>query len=294
MTSASRLVDEVLGELQAFTTDTEQVTSLTSDLDSSSLTFTVSDVRSGLLGISPGVVEIGTELLYVGSVATDGTATVVPWGRGYQSTTAAAHSNGSRVISQPTFPRYWILQKINETIQRVAPEIFTVKTQTTTATTPVFTYNITAADALSILRVEWQPPTGLGYWQSVKRFRFNVDSQQIDIADVMTPGSPLRIKYRSTPSPLASEADDFETVTGLPTSMRDVLVIGAATALTTPQELSRLQTASIEQQDRSRLVAPSAALTSSRYLEQTFQARLKEEVQALRQKYPPRVTREWV
>jgi hypothetical protein len=75
--------------------------------------------------------------------------------------------------------------------------------------------------------------------------------------------------------------------------MRDVLVLGAVAQLLPSQELSRLQMSSVEQQNRSGLVAPSAALTSSRYLEQKFQVRLQEERRSLQRLYPPRLTGVW-
>jgi hypothetical protein len=193
-----------------------------------------------------------------------------------------------------------VLEALNETISRIFPQIFVAKKQTFTTTFPVVTYDL-PDDAEFVLDVKWQPPTGTQYWQQVRRWRLANGGSTVlgdpgvsmDVGDRLMPGRPMVVTYASPATPFATETDDF-TVTGLPTGLRDVLVLGAASQLTESQELSRLQTFSIEQQDRARLVAPSAALTASRFLEQKFQARLKEETVSLRRKYPPRIVREWV
>ena len=301
--NAGRLVDETLGLLQSFSQDTEQVTTLAGDIAADATAFTVSTVRSGQMGISPGVIEIDSELIYCSAVDNDGTGSVPAWGRGYDGTTAAAHSAGARVTSQPTFPRNWVLNALNEAIGRVFPDIFVprVATLTTTAPASSVTYDL-PEDAVWVIDARWQPPTGNSYWEAVRRWRPSRGGTtvtgdpgvSVDVGDYMTPGRPIEFTYAAAPSTFDSEADDFQAVTGLPLSMRDVIVTAAAATLTTSQELSRLELSSIEQQDRARLVPSSAALTSSRYLEAKYQQRLMEERKALRKKYPIRLNRSWV
>lgn len=301
MPNASRLIDETLGLLQSFTQDIEQSTTLNADITDTDLAFTVTAPSGGLSGLSPGVIEMGTELIYCDSSDGTGNATIPAWGRGYDNTTAAAHAAGVRVTSQPSFPRFWVLEAINETIQRVFPQVFSVKVNSFTTTFPTITYDL-PEDAQWVLDARWQPPTGTGYWQAVKRWRMSTGGTNVagdpgvsvDVSDYVIPGSPIEFTCASIPSPLTLETDDFVAVTGLPIGMRDVIVTGAAAQLTTSQELSRLQMFTIEQQDRARLVAPSAALTSSRFLEQKFLARLKEETMALRRRYPARLSGSWV
>ncbi len=301
MPNASRLIDEVVGLLQTFTSDVSQSTTLAADVAPGDLTFTVSSPAGGIAGLSPGIIEMGTELIYCDSVGSDGTATISGWGRGMQSTTPAIHLAGTRVISQPAFPRFWVLEAMNETISRIFPQVFAVAVSDFTTTYPSVTYDL-PDEAEWVLDARWQPPTGTGYWQAVKRWRMGQGGTSVlgdpgvsvDVADSMTPGCPIEFTCASQPSPLVSESDDFVSTTGLAAGIRDVIVLGAAASLTTSQELSRLEQTSIEQQDRARLVAPSAALTSSRFLEQKFQARLKEETMSLRRRYPLRLTGAWV
>lgn len=301
MPNASALINEVRGLLQGYSDDSDQVTTLKNSIGSSDLTFQVTVVRSGAMGLTAGLVEIDSELMYVSSVGTDGTATVEPWGRGYNSTTAAAHTAGARVVSFPTYPRTKVLDSINEAIRRVFPTLFATGAYATTTTYPQRTYDLPDT-AEWVIDGRWLLPTGIGEWRGLRRWRMAQSYSQtpdlgvtVDIADRTIPGQPIEFTYAKKPSVLTSETDDFVATTGLPASCQDLIVYGAAAGvLVTSQELSRLQTSSIEQQNRSQLVAPSAALTSSRYLEAKYQLRLKEEEAALRRRYGIRVGRAWV
>jgi hypothetical protein len=284
----------------------EQATTLSGSIGSTDLTFTVTDVQADQLGISSGVIEIDTELILVSSVADDGSCTVPPWGRGYLGTTAATHTADAMVISQPTFPRAKVFDAINEIIGRVFPEVYAAKSANFTTTIPSITYDL-PDDAVRLLDARWKETGPQSYWRGIRKVRVNPSSGTtastgstgpynnvtVDIGDAMFPGRDLVITYAAKPTPFTALTDDFVTVTGLPLSCKDVLVLGAAAILTVNQELSRLQVATIEQQNRSQTVAPAAALTSSRFLEQKYKDRLKEEAQALRAKYPVRLMGVW-
>lgn len=301
-TTAGAMVDEALGLLESFSLDEEQATTLAADIGPTDAQFSVTDTRGVAVGISPGIVEIDNELLYAQAVNDDMTVDLVPWGRGYKSTTPAAHTAGSRIVSQPTFPRSKILDGLNETLARVFPNLFAVKTYEDTTKVPGITYDL-PDDAQWILGVKWQVPGAPVYWKGVSRWRIDqgggtfegdgLNGITVDVGDCMSPGQPIRFLYAAKPAVFTSEADVFETVTGLHAGARDVVVLGTAVQSVISQELSRLQMATVEQQNRAGVVAPSAALTSSRFLEQRYQTRLLEEQRALRQLYPPRIARSW-
>lgn len=294
-TTTSKMIAATRGLLQSWSLDEEQSTTLADPMDVDDLTFTVTNPRGIATGLSPGIVEIDSELLYCDSVGQSGAATIVPWGRGYLSTTAVSHAANARVISQPTFPRSKILDEMNQAMMRIFPQVFAVKMFETTTTLPQITYNL-PDDAEWVLTGKWQLPDGRLYWKSLQRMRVSPagdDGVTVDVGDFMMPGRPIQFLYAAKPSPLVNETDDFEATTGLNLGIQDVVTLGAASALTVSQELSRLQMSSVEQQNRAQLVAPSAALTSSRYLEQRFQQRLMEERKSLQRLYPPRVNRSW-
>lgn len=299
--SCAQLINETQGLLQSFSLDESQSTTLSANIGTTDSTFVVTSTRGIATGLSPGVIEIDQELMYCDSVDGTGNATVPAWGRGYLGTPKSAHLAGARVISQPTFPRFWTLQAINETIDRVYPEIFVPKSYETTTTVPKFTYDL-PADARWVLRAAWQEPGPAQYWRTVRRFRMSPGggtqigdtNKSVDVGDWVVPGRPIQFIYAAPPLPLVNETDDFAGATGMSTGMIDVICFGAASGLlTVSQELSRLQMSSVEQQNRSQLVAPSAALTSSRYLDQKFNERLAEERISLQRLYPPRITGVW-
>src|SRR6266480_3713898 len=95
--SVASLVDEVLDTVHGFRTQ-EQRTSLTSTLNASALTFTVSDANY----VSRGPIEVDDELMHVSMIdGTTNTVTVEPWGRGQGGTTAATHTSGAKITSTP-------------------------------------------------------------------------------------------------------------------------------------------------------------------------------------------------
>lgn len=298
--TAGDLVNEVLGLLQGYSADSDQVTTLKNPIGAADTSFQVTIVRSGAMGLSPGVVEIDSELLYVSAVGSDGTATVEPWGRGFNSSTAVAHSAGAKVTSFPTYPRVKVLDAINEAVSRVFPQLFVPDVYATTTTYPQITYNLPDT-AEWVLDAQWLPPNGLGKWQAIRRYKTKQTLGQtpdlgvtVDIADPVLSGQPIEFTYAKRPSLFTAESQDFVTTTGLAISTRDLIAIGAAAGtLVASQELSRLQTSSIEQQNRAGLVGPDSALTSSRYLEAKYQLRLKEEIAALRRRYPVKLGRAW-
>ena len=300
MSNAGKLIDEIATLLLGSSGDSDQVTTLSADMQPTDTTFKVTTIRSGGMGLSAGVVEIDTELMYVSSVGADGTATVEPWGRGLRNTTATAHTAGSKVVSTPTYPRSAILSAVNSALGRVFPTLFVPKLYRTTTTFPALTYDL-PDDAEWVIDARWQLPIGFTYWEALQRYRMSQGvgdvpdlGVTVDVADVVISGQPIEFTYAARPAQLVNETDDFATVTGLPASCWDLIKYGAAGGdLVSSQELSRLQTSSIEQQNRAGLVASDSALTSSRYLEAKYQLRLKEEQAALRRRYPIRIGRAW-
>jgi hypothetical protein len=293
-TTTSKMIAATRGLLQSWSLDEEQSTTLAADMGVGDLSFTITTARGIATGVSPGIIEIDEELMYCDSISSTG-GTITAWGRGHLETVPAAHVTGTRIISQPTFPRAKILDEMNQTMARIFPDVFAVKVFDDTVKSVSITYNL-PDDAQWVLAGKWQRADGRQYWQSLQRMRVSPigsDGVTVDVADHMMPGRPIQFIYAAKPSPLVNESDDFETTTGLSISVQDVVTIGAADSLTVSQELSRLQMSSVEQQNRAQLVAPSAALTSSRYLEQRFQQRLMEERKSLQRLYPPRVNRSW-
>lgn len=302
MTStAAKLINETLGHLQSFTGDASQLTTLATSIDADDLTFMVSPLQDGAMGLTAGAVEIDSELIFVQSVDADGNVVVPAWGRGHNGTTATTHAAFSRVTSAPVFPRQRVLDALNETVLRLFPKLFVPKVATATTTVPQNTYDL-PEDAQWVVDARWLIPDASRRWIGVKRLRMSRGGYgqpgdlgvSVDVGDYTFPGQPIEFTYAAAPTAMSLESDVYAAVTGLPERTKDLVVLGAVLALLPAQELSRLQITTAEQQDRNRLVAPGSALQSARYLEQRFALRLSEEVASLRRSYPVRVMGSYV
>jgi hypothetical protein len=291
MTTCSDLIDEASAQLHGWGTTQDRITPLTADLNDTDTTFTVDFTFGQAVGITPGVVEIDSELLYVTAVdTTDGTCTVARgFGRGYGGTTKTSHAAGARVISRPRFPRVWLFRQINEIVGSLYPDLFAVSTYVTTVKYPSNTYAIPgSALPMSVLDAQWQDP--IGNWQRCGSYTIDPFDGSFRLGSGAMIGRPLRILYATQPKPFAAESDDV-TTTGLPASAADLLSLGVVARQVPGLDISRVQLSSVEQSDRSRVVPPSAGVNAAKYIMAEFQNRLQNEAAALRRQYRPRIVK---
>ena len=102
-----------------------RVTSISADVGLTDTTIPVDD--SSVMG--RGLIEIGTELMWVQTVpATGNTATVLPKGRGWRGTTATTHTLGDTVVVSPSIPRSVIAREVNNHIRALFPDVYAVQT----------------------------------------------------------------------------------------------------------------------------------------------------------------------
>ena len=288
------LVDETLNTLYGVTGVQDQLTSLTQNITTGDLTFTVDDASQ----ITRGLIEVGDELMHVKSA--DRTSQQVAlsgaFARGYRSSVAATHNSGDMVVNEPTFPRSVVKQAIQEVLQAITPTIYAVATdETQTASAAVLTYPVPAA-ANFILRVEWQSVGPSKVWVPVRRYNFDPTAdtttfstgKSLDIFDPMVPGRTIKVTYAKDPGALSADGDTLASA-GLSEGMRDVIVYGACARLLVGQESARLQVKSVEQAARDQYVQAGQAVNSSKFYMQLHLARLEDERAALQALYPARV-----
>lgn len=288
MTTAGDLVDLVSEELHGWGLAQDRVTSLTTGIGPTDLSFTVDAVFGQAVGISAGVVEMDAELLYVTNVDKNSMiCTVAPFGRGYQGTTAASHATGIKITSRPKFPRNQILKEINNVIGAVFPDLFAVGTDAT----QVITYpsnSYTYVGLVDALDVQYQDY--LGRWNKVRAYNVDPYDHSLRLAQYAPLGQPLRVLFMKEPTKFTAESDNY-SVTGLPDSSQDVLTKGAASRLALGLDISRAQMTTSEQADRSRLVPPHAGSDIGKFLLAEHLDRLKNEAAGLRKIYPPRMVK---
>lgn len=299
MPTLNQMVEEVLGQLRAYSADQEQKTYLTGSITDTATAFTVQHPDH----VTAGLVEIDEELVEVSTVdSLSNTATAFPWGRAQQGSAAVAHALNARVTATPRWPRVWVKRTINEVITSTWPDLFAVKMDEGNITSPTVSAYPLPADCKRILDVRYLLPGSPPYWQGVGAWRMDLKPNAVafptgvavDIGTAMYPGRELKVVYAAEPSQLASGSDDFATVSGLLDTAADVVCIGAAARLVVSAELARTQTFTVPHAEMVQQQGSGAATAASRYLQQLYQVRLKAERDRLFERYPARVRRTWM
>jgi hypothetical protein len=292
-TTYAGLVDEILLNLSGYTLRQDRVTHLTEDLTSSGLNLHLGDVSN----IGKGIIEIDDEMLYIDSYdRTSNTAVIAPYGRGYNNTTSATHATNSKVTVAPTFPRASVKRAINDTIDAVFPQLFAVG---------VYTFNYNAvktayelpADVQTVLYVSWKVTGPSEEWLPVRGWRHdplaNVtafsNQNSISIYDRLEAGRTVQVYYTKKPSTLSTSGDVFETVTGLPSSCRDVIAYGAAYRLSSFIDPGRLNYSSAEADNADTKIQYGSGASTARFMLGLYQQRLNEESAKLKDVYPTRI-----
>jgi hypothetical protein len=301
MSTLQNMIDEVVINLAGYTYQQDRATHLTSavtTLVSPSSAPTILSLGS-TENLGKGVVEIDEELLWIDSFdRVANTATVSPYGRGYLGTTAATHTADTKVTISPTFPRYVIKKAINDTVRALGSSIFAVKQTTFTYNAAITTYELENLNIRNILTIHWESIGPSKEWIRVKRFDFDAlpeintwgaTSQTVTIGDIITPGRTVKVVYATEPAALSTNSDVFTTTTGLPESVRDVVILGAAYRLLTYLDPARAGQVSPQADETDSKRPFGSSGNATRQLFALYTQRLAEETKAQQQQYPARV-----
>ena len=170
----NELVTDVQAYLRSFTRDQELSTHLTVGVNSTAVQLTVSDISV----ISKGRLEIGDEIIWIDSVdRSNFVAHVPPYGRGMDGTTAASYAAGTRIVSQPLYPRKMVKDVINQVISGLAGQLYGVATSQLVSSTTRVSYDLpsTCKQVLSVA-VEYDP--NLAYdVEYIRRWKFDPNAQ---------------------------------------------------------------------------------------------------------------------
>jgi hypothetical protein len=295
------MVDEVLINLSGYTYQQDRSTYLTAAV--TTLTSPSSSPLILSLGssdnVGKGIIEIDDELMWVDSFdRVANTATIAPYGRGYLGTTAATHAVDTKVTISPIFPRYSVKRAINDTISAVGGSLLSIKQTTFTFNAAVTTYEFENLNIENILTMMWQDIGPSKEWIRIRRWDFDPfadvavwgsGSQTVTIGDYITPGRTVKVMYTTRPEQLVNSSDVYSTVTGLPDSSKDVIVLGAAYRLLAYLDPARASQISPQADEIDAKRAFGSANSAARQLYALYQQRLTEEVKAQQGQYPPRV-----
>ena len=296
MPTLKDMVDEVRSNLAGYTMRQDRITYLA---NLNGLTTTGTDITVGSSSnLAKGIIEIDDELLWIDSFdKPSSTLKVIPgFGRGYSNTTPAPHARYAQVTLAPTFPRVNIKQAINDTINSVFPKLWSIQSTTFTFNAAVSTYQL-PDDAQDVVAISWQTIGPSKEWLPVMRWRidpmanvgaFN-SNNTISIYDAITPGRTVQVWYTAQPNNLDSNTDDFADVTGLPSTARDVITLGAAARLLSFVDAGRLNLTSAEADNADTKLPSNASVSASKYIYALYQQRLGEEAGRLQGQYPVKI-----
>ena len=293
MTTFNELIDEVLINLEGFTMRQDRTTYLTATIDDNDLSIALASGDN----IGKGIIEVEDELIHIDSVdRSDRSAVISPFGRGYRSTTAAAHTLNTKVTFAPTFPRISVKRAINDTLRAVYPRVYGVANTTFTFNASQNTYSLPVA-AETVLAVSWDAIGPSGEWIPIRRGRHDpmaatadyTNGNSITINEGVVPGRTIQVDYAKTPTALSANADVFTTTTGLEESSRDLIVYGASYRMASFLDPGRLTFTSPEADANDQTRPFGSGTSTARYLYSLYQQRLQEETNRLNGKYPVRV-----
>ena len=295
MPTLSDLIDEVKNNLQGYTLRQDRITYLANSggISNSAISATIGSSNN----LAKGIVEIDDELILVDSYdKTSNTLNIMPgFGRGYQHSTAASHNQYAPVILSPAFPRISIKQAINDTIGSVYPKLWTNATTTLTYNPAVTTYAL-PSDIQDITALSWQSVGPSKEWIPINRWRHDkmantsafASGETVSIHDRITPGRTIQVAYKKAPTVLSNSTDEFTTVSGLPSTCRDVIVLGAAYRMLSYVDAGRVNLTSAESDAADTKIPSSAGASVSKYIFALYQQRLNEESTKLMNQYPSR------
>ena len=294
-TTYANLVDDVLLNLAGYTLRQDRTTHLTGNITTSSTTLNLASVSN----IGKGLIEIDDELIWIDTYdRVSSTASIPPYGRGYNGTTAAAHNTNTKVTIAPSFPKAVVKKAINDTIDAVFPKLFAVGTTSFTLVATRTAYSL-PAEVDTVLSVTWSTTGPSNEWLPVKSWRqdsmTNLTSfptgNSISVYDAITPGRTVQVYYTKKPTTLSASAstDIFETVTGLPSSCKDVILYGAAYRLASFIDPGRLTYTSAEADQTDTKIQYGSGASTARFLLALYNQRLTEESEKLRDVYPTKI-----
>jgi len=294
MPTLNDMVDEVRSSLAGYTLRQDRITYLTSAVNTTDLAFGIGSSAN----LAKGVVEIDEELIWVDNFnqSTSVLNAAPGFGRGYQNTSPAPHSQYAQITLSPTFPKVMIKKAINDVINSVYPKLWSVASYTFTFNSSQTTYPL-PDDVESILYMSWQTTGSSREWLPINRWRadlmanvttFNTQ-KTINLYENIQPGRTVQVWYTTTPNTLDSNTDDFADVTGLPISSAEVIILGASYKLLSYVDTGRINLSSAEADLNDTKIPSTAGVSSSRYIFALYQQRLSEEALKLQNKYPIRI-----
>jgi hypothetical protein len=291
VTTAGNLVDRTAQNLLAGTV--EERNKIASSLDASTTSVPIEYSLGSLR--EQTVFQVDSELMYIWEVNTASKTLTVE--RGFGGTTAATHADGAIVVVSPKFPRWQILQALNDELADLSSPmngLFQMKTVDISYNGSDRQINLTGITSMiDVYDVRWRYLSD--DYPVVRRYRLMRDMPTSDFPsgyvlslDEPVMSSTIRVIYKDKYTPFSTEASTLAS-TGASTELADLLVLGAQIRLLASREVKRNF---IESQGDTRRAdeVPSGAMNASvTNLLRLRRDRIQAEAARLNRQYPTRI-----
>jgi len=295
MTTAATVINKTLRQLLSGTVEARNKLASTVNSSATSIvcTYALEGLRAGQ------IFEIESEVFYIW--AADTTTKTLTVERGFNGTTAAAHTAGAIVTVNPRFPRAQVLEAINDEVLDLSSPVnglFQVKTFNQTYNGTDRMVNLTSAtDVIDVLNVSVRYLTD--DYPVARKVKLVRDLPTDDFASsfalkfdqAVYPGR-LRVVYKAPYTSVTTEATNLNTDCGIQESVEDIVVVGTQLRLMAPREIKRNFVESQGDTRRAEEVASGAITNSATALRQLRRDRIIAEAARLMRSYPTFLTRE--
>jgi len=239
------------------------------------------------------VIEIDSELMYVWT-ALSATKTLEVQ-RGYDGTTAAAHTVGAVAVVNPRFPRQQMLDALNADLDDLSSTVnglFRVVAQDISYNGSDRQINLTSASGvIDLLDVR------LRYladdYPVIRKVRLQRNLPTADFAsgiaivfDEAVMAGTLRVVTKREFTRVTAEANDMQTVAFLPVSCEDIIEMGVILRMMNGREIKRNFIESQGDTRRSEEVPPGSTRDSLTNIQRLRRERIVAEAARLKQQYP--------
>lgn len=289
MTTAATVIDRTLRQLLSGTVEARN--KLASTIDANATTVVASYPLEGLR--TGQILEIDSELMYIWTADTGTKSLVVE--RGYNGTTAAAHTANALIKVNPRFPRAQVLESINDEMADLSSPmhgLFQVKTLDIDYNGSDTMIDLTGVTSIiDILNVSVRYLTD--DYPVARKIRLVRDVPTDDFPSGYAlrfdqgvfPGR-LRIVYKAAYVTASTESSDINTTCGIQESVTDIVAIGAQLRLMSPREIKRNFTESQGDSRRAEEVPSGAVGGSITNLQRLRRDRIQAEAARLMRSYP--------
>lgn len=248
----------------------------------------------GVDGIQKGMLlSSGLNVWFVkGVYSTDNTVFVIP---GYDNSPQGAVAAGDMVYVRPRMTDWYAFNALNDQFKALSSPhngLYKIGTWVADVDPTYQTYTVpdAAADMINLLRVRWRVPGTTDVWTDLAprhyRWLYSTEQNIVRILLSIPSGTEVEFTYKAPFSEATSLASDPVVDCGLPESMLDIPVLGAAIELLRTTESRRTQVTMQGDSRRPEEVPVSSNSAIAGQLQREYDRRIQDEMARLVTRVP--------